>query len=159
MPVSQFDHKQPTRFNAPEIDQDLATKLYVDNAGIVGAIFFLGQEDILGAFHGIGFYSPFDRTSDSSEFPSQMLMSAANILARHFLNIQFNTHTVGTSEFDFRDDGATANNISVAFGVTGHVDSGALAVAIAAGSLVNFRFNTSTGDASILLKEFTEHIT
>jgi len=28
--VSQFNHKQPTRFNAPEIPQDLATKGYVD---------------------------------------------------------------------------------------------------------------------------------
>jgi len=31
---SQFAHKQPTRFNEPEIDFDLATKKYVDdNAG------------------------------------------------------------------------------------------------------------------------------
>jgi len=28
---SQFRHKQPTRFNEPEIPQDLATKGYVDN--------------------------------------------------------------------------------------------------------------------------------
>jgi len=28
---SQFNHKQPTRFNAPEIPQDLATKGYVDS--------------------------------------------------------------------------------------------------------------------------------
>lgn len=28
---SQFRHKQPTRFNAPEIDQDLATKVYIDD--------------------------------------------------------------------------------------------------------------------------------
>jgi len=34
MPVSQFQHKQPTRFNAPEIPQDLATKAYVDAQSI-----------------------------------------------------------------------------------------------------------------------------
>jgi len=31
---SQFRHKQPTRFNEPEIPQDLATKGYVDNLTI-----------------------------------------------------------------------------------------------------------------------------
>jgi len=131
----------------------------VDAAGIVGALFIMGQEDIIGAFHGVGFYSPFDRTSDSSEAAAVMLMSVENILNRHTMNIQFNTNTVGDSLFDFRDDGANAHTLTIAFGVVGSIDSGAIAVTIAAGSLVNFRFNTSAGDGSILSKEFSEHIT
>jgi len=38
--ASQFAHKQPTRFNAPEIPQDLATKAYVD--GLAGDFFMIG---------------------------------------------------------------------------------------------------------------------
>lgn len=148
-----------TRPDAPVIPQDLATKLYVDDAGIVGAYFIMGQEDILGAFHGVGFYSPFDRTSDSTEAAAQMPMTNANTLIGHNLNIQFNTNTTGNSLFNFRDDGADLNTLTVAFGVTGQFVSGLLSDSIAAGSLVNFSFFTTDGDGSILLKEWSEHDT
>jgi len=38
---SQFRHKQPTRFNEPEIPQDLATKGYVDAQQTISNQFFI----------------------------------------------------------------------------------------------------------------------
>jgi len=79
--VSHFNHKQPTRFNAPEIPQDLATKAYVDSG------WALIERATLGA--------------DTDEFAS------AVFTPRKYLQIYLDVKAAGDitlTEINFNDD-------------------------------------------------------
>jgi len=148
-----------TRFGAdPLLDLEVANKQYVDNSGGGGGWFVMGQgRDSLGAFHGEAFWGPFNTGSDAPEPRAQMLISIAVNLRRQWLSISFNTNTVGDTLWNIRDDAVTINLMTIAFGVTGQIDSGDITVAIATGSLINTRSDTAATDGSFLCDQYSQY--
>lgn len=90
--VSQFAHKQPTRFNEPEIPQDLATKGYVDNL-TSDSSYVLGTAIIDSVTNAIvEFNAPFERLAwNSSEAIRRFLMPVTAICNNFSVHISTNT--------------------------------------------------------------------
>jgi len=151
MPVSQFAHKQPTRFNEPEIPQDLVTKQYVDARSgtgycfgmlIYGSLFNWG---VVNSFtHEAGTFTA--NASTESIFTTAVHHSTF-ICIRGQLRVETNTLN-GGSQWRERDDGANVWEITVATTLTGLFDTGAISVSIADGSLICKQFDTWQGGAS-----------
>jgi len=115
---SQFAHKQPTRFNEPEIPQDLATKGYVDGrAGDAIQYTSLGFDNAplnneFFAMNSFGGANIEDRRSNLFPFLS-------GTMQKHFLRVIFNAQTA-TSTWTFRINFADANAIiSIGAGLLG----------------------------------------
>jgi len=116
---SIFAHKQPTRFNEPEIPQDLATKGYVDGrAGDAIQYTSLGfdnnpQNNEFFAMNNFGGVAAEDRRQNLFPF------AVGGTMQKHFISIVFNTQVL-TSSWQFRINGADANAvISIGAGLLG----------------------------------------
>ena len=76
-------------------------------------------------------------------------------LIEHECFVRGNTQNA-TNTFAFRDDGSSVGAITIGSSTTGAVDSGALTVTVASGSLCNFLMDLSgSSSGSIELGTFT----
>jgi len=146
-----------TRFGAdPTVDQELATKAYVDAGG--GG----GGNDIIGGFNFAvtqnqvffmtlfgGNWAAYNEAFDATE---------ANISFPIFYDVELNRFICivpanskdGNTIIGMRDDGVTAGSVTIGGGLTGAFDSGALTVAIASGSDVNFIYDSTASTGGTL---------
>jgi len=116
---SQFAHKQPTRFNDPEIPQDLATKSYVD--GKSGDAFQYTSLGFDNAPQDNEFFSMNNFGGTAAEDRRQNLFPFAvgGTMEKHFIRINFNTQVL-TSTWQFRINSSDANAvISIGAGLLG----------------------------------------
>lgn len=90
--ASQFAHKQPTRFNEPEIPQDLATKGYVDGQTHV-ASYIIGTQIIdTIANAATEFTAPFVRLAwNTTSSIRRMLMPVTAIVNNLTVQVSANT--------------------------------------------------------------------
>jgi len=143
-----------TRFGAdPTVDQELATKAYVDAGGgggtgrsLIGGVtaslnaqntfFFPLYVDLAGTMNG---------TVEANE---QIEIFFAFTIQRLTATSDQNTKT---SDFPvaFRDDGVSVATLTILAGTTGQFDSGVLAVDVVSGSLCNWLIDTSANTGGI----------
>jgi len=135
-----------TRFGAdPTVDQELATKAYVDSSGGGSSLAYLMCAiSNSNASNTLLFY-PFNYFATGvgqTEVTSQIALDTAITLIRTVVNIRNNSHNAD-SLFAFRDDTVSVASVTVGSGLTGIFNSGAISVAVVAGSLCNLSMDTS----------------
>jgi len=118
---SQFNHKQPTRFNDPEIPQDLATKGYVDSTVVTTNIQQFNQNaqdtaiGVAREFMGYGSIMTGSVTESARGNVAMMPIT----YEKHQINITLNGQA-GTSNFILRIDGSDIRTLfAIAAAATG----------------------------------------
>jgi len=155
MPVSQFNHKQPTRFNEPEIPFDLATKQYVDDRSASGNPVFrfkFGQPPAIApqaavrfAPHVIGWVGNENGTVETD----WQITTFQEYTLRRVIGTVFTNARTESAIYSVRDDAVSVGTITVAAGLVGSFDSGDLTAVIASGSGVCWLFDYRVGTGNI----------
>jgi len=152
-----MSHNQTTRFGAdPLLDQELATKKYVDdNAGgtnsvYLGASFtttYTGVAD--DRFLGMFVAGNLDGFANDSN--KEMTLREQMTLTDVEVNINFNTRGTDCT-LAFRDDGVSLGTVTIAANTTGHFETTGLSDIVAADSMLIFLavVNDTSGNFRIL---------
>jgi len=146
-----------TRFGAsPLLDDEIATKAYVDAGGGGGAdkitlIGFTGNH-VTNSTNQVDYaiinswvFTSF--TGRSTESLMQLAIDWDLTLKRVLLRITVNSES-GDLDFGFRDDGVTVASITVASSTTGQFDTGDLTVLILSGSELNWILDSAGNSGS-----------
>jgi len=133
-----------TRFGAdPTVDQELATKAYVDNSGGGGtSLFFSANFQSSTTANGLFFYMINADSADATEANRDAIIDHAMTTDRIRANVNINTKN-GATILGWRDDGVTIDSISIAASTTGDFDSGQLSSVVATLSRVDIIIDTS----------------
>jgi len=115
--ASQFAHKQPTRFNAPEIDQDLATKGYVDNTVTTGVAIFGQQSHDSITNNEVNTWFGSLNAAGSGE--RRFIAAVAGTLSLLCFDLQTNSNTVDGANFKQVLDDVDGNEIVTVDQATG----------------------------------------
>jgi len=147
-----------TRFGAdPTVDQELATKAYVDAGGGSGVGFVIGS--FRSGSHGSGalrFWSMIgDSVSTSTENNVQFAVGFESTLEQIFCQINANSlNDVCTC--GMRDDGATPSTITIASATTGNFSNTGIGSTVATASLLNwFTDSTVASSGSITFQAYS----
>jgi len=143
-----------TRFGAdPTVDQELATKAYVDSSGGGGGRAFLGSYGINTSHAGnanvFATWSSWAFTSMSGSATESKMITAigwAITIKRIYCVSDTNTKN-GVTIQGVRDDGVTSSSLTIAASTTGNFDSGDLTDEIASGSEVCWIFDPTASSS------------
>jgi len=139
-----------TRFGAdPTVDQELATKAYVDGSSGGGGFFIVSSSFVASTSDSVRTMGFGASVGQSTESVVQYIITDAFTLVRFGIGIQINTKN-GATVCAFRDDGADSTDLTIAASTTGFFDSGVLSIAIAAGSGCNFDRDTTASSSGTL---------
>jgi len=144
---SQFRHKQPTRFNEPEIPQDLATKGYVDSQNLLTDFIFLGASGavVKSLFsieytHMFGQFNSFSVTEAARKDP----VCFDSTLVRHLtFYIRLNTFDASTVCAFRRNEGGQNMFVTVGTTLTGVFQDTTRTDSISNRDFISFQVNST----------------
>jgi len=152
-----------TRFGAdPTVDQELATKAYVDAGGGGGdKRVLLGDNGMSASYSSnserfapvIGF-NFFNMSGSATEANSQITIDWGITIKRVYVTLVTNNKNANTI-IAFRDDGVNVAPITIPATTTGEFDSGDVTTLIASGSLINWIVDTSLSSGGLTIDDFT----
>jgi len=142
---------QVTRFGAdPLLDQELATKAYVDNNMGTTPRFLMGCSFLNENNNDVRYAGIYGASNDSTNESGRQATINFNFqVNRVTVNLNFNSKD-GSTIIAFRDDGVSIGDITILAGISGQADSGALTTDVVSGSLVNFILDFSASTTGVV---------